>query len=175
MNSTPNQIPTYAKTLEESLVNAMQYTKRYPLDIIYMYPGDGNDELMQLFEEGYGVVVGSPNVTNRPTIFHDAIDEAEDLRSIEDCKNQARKIKEYCAEKGFDNINNGFGFTFGSTREKIVDNEFIMDLLLNTTESKVAHMIDSFNKSCSELNAVSNLKLTDGFLRGSVKLLRENG
>lgn len=174
MNNNTNQIPTLAKTLEEALVNAMHITKLSPLEMIYIYPTD-NEELFQLFDENMGLVVGSNDITNRPDVFFSAIsNEGESIITVEDCERYAQRIKEFCSENGFNNIDKGFEFTFLGIQDKIYSNELVIRLFMNTTDNRVAHIVDSFNKKTTALQSVSTLTLTDGVLAGTVKLLSEN-
>ena len=174
MDNNTNQIPILAKTLEEALVNAMQITKLSPLEMIYIYPTD-NEELFQLFDENMGLVVGSNDITNRPDVFFSAIsNEGESIITVEDCDRYAQRIKDFCSENGFNNIDNGFEFTYLGTQNKICNNEFVIKLFLNTNDKNVTGLVDFFNKKVIEFQSNSTLKLTDGVLTGTVKLLSEN-
>lgn len=174
MDNNTNQIPTSVKTLEEALVNAMHITKLSPLEMIYIYPTD-NEELFQLFDENMGLVVGNNDITNRPNVFFNAIsNEGESLITVDDCERYAQRIKDFCSENGFNNIDKGFEFTFLGIQDKICNNEFVIKLFLKTNDKNVTSLVDSFNKKVIELQSVSTLKLTDDVLEGTVKLLPEN-
>ena len=164
------------KTFEEALIGAMQFAKEDPTIMVFINPCSDDEDFNERLCDCLGYQVGSGDVNNRPDVLIDILHkEAEPLLTVDDCHSQAERFKAHWAEKGLNDIDKGYCFSFLGLEDKIVDGLITVDLLLKDNCKEIADKVMDFNREFLDSGTRLTLDADNCLLKGCVKLLPENG